>query len=59
LDVPEWFDSPDALYDKLRFDGSPAFDAVQAEFDQVFERHAVDRGVLLRHQRLAYTLRLE
>jgi SAM-dependent methyltransferase len=59
LDVPEWFASPDALYDKLKFDGAPAFDDVRSEFDAVFDHRGVDRGILLRHQRLAYLVRLE
>jgi SAM-dependent methyltransferase len=58
LDVPEWLPSPAALYDKLTFDGAPPFETVREELHGIFERHGVDGRVLLRHQRLAYTVRL-
>ena len=57
-DVPEHLPSPRALYDRLRFDGAPAFRDVEAELGRVFDRHATALGVALRHQRLVFRLEL-
>lgn len=56
VDVPEHLPNAQALYDKLKFDHAPPFDTVADELGGVFNRHANDRGIALRHQRLVFTL---
>lgn len=58
IDVPEHLPTPRALYDKLKFDGSPAYEAVAVEIEGAFDRHAEEEGIALRHQRLVFTLRM-
>ncbi|MGH9124319.1 MAG: class I SAM-dependent methyltransferase [Acidimicrobiales bacterium] len=56
IDVPEHLPDPKALYDKLCRDGTPPFETVIGGLEEVFRRHAGADGVVLRHQRLVFTL---
>jgi SAM-dependent methyltransferase len=58
VDVREHLPDPQALYDKLRFDGAPPVADVAEELAAVFRRHAGPLGVSLRHQRLVFRVRL-